>query len=1267
MPRSKKAILWTAAGVACLLALAVSGLLVSPALIHLEAVRDQIQEHLSKEFSGQVEFARIDLSIFPRPHATVTQVRFQAADGVNVRLPSLKVYPKIWPLILGNFQLNRLMLESPEVVLKLQERPKPETAVIEAFQFDRLAQRIIATLLLFIKWQPPDMAFRIANGRLILMEPHQPMLEFSRIEARVNRGGRLSNYSFSGKSNIWRQISIKGWFDPMQSKKAGRIDLSQVQPRMLSGLLFRDSGIQIVEAPLIVSIDFESTGENQLVAVATASLPQLRLKKETTEVLLKGYHARSTLQIEAGQASLSIHELTLDKPRLSLSGRFSCNPQGQRADLALQARGIDVAGLRAAALALAGDHEGVQVVFDIIRDGAVPHMTVNSSGGRIQDLGRFANLVIEGKMSQGNIFVPDIELDMTEVEGQATISGGVLFGEALSARLGNSQGRSGTLTLDLTGDSDLLELDIQVTADLAQLPPVLQRLVTNNGVKSELSRLSQVVGSAAGVLKLGGTTNDVAVTVEASDLHLKLNYDRIPYAISFNQGTVSLDGARMRLAQLEAIVGHFVFSQVSGSFSWQEPVPLMEIQFEKSVLPINQLYTLLQSWAHLPPPVSNLAVKSGTLSLRRSQVQGPLFQPERWRFETDGDIDDLKLASPLLPKTLSIASARIACSPEHLKIYQLRGRMGESSFVQAQAAWNLTTRARFTLASGPVKISVDEVMSWMAPHAVALRSLAPLTGQVTLARVGIDAMLAGKVIHARGDIDRYELQSPKFPGRVSGSGGSFSWEKRRFQLEGLTADVGRSSLNQVTVAVNQADPLRVDASAKSVAVFLAEVQPWLSALIGADPGPAGLNGIIRFAGTRLTGPLLRPDMWLVDASGDLEEVAIPLVQLSQSLLIPQADFRLSSSNSSPSQAIRHTVWLDSLPFRVGDTPMLFHGRLGFNAKTISLEGGLQADLIDWSRFWSGQPRIAEPDTDTWLRRLQGNLQVTIKQFKYADYTWSPTQATIILDTNYIRIVLNQADLCGISFSGIIRLSRNTVELDIVPAAEKMSLGPSLTCLLEQEHLATGEYSLNGELLAKSKPHDLPRALVGDVSFAAANGRIFRLGVLAKILALLNVTEIYRGQAPDLVQEGFAYRSINLTGAFQSGRIVMTECTIDGASMGIACEGDIDLVEQEVDLTVLVAPLRTVDRIISKLPIINSILGGKLISIPFRAIGKIGNLTVIPLSPTAVGSGVLGIMERTLKLPITLIQPLLKQAKNDNPADQQPKSGGTQRPTGRGDD
>jgi hypothetical protein len=83
----------------------------------------------------------------------------------------------------------------------------------------------------------------------------------------------------------------------------------------------------------------------------------------------------------------------------------------------------------------------------------------------------------------------------------------------------------------------------------------------------------------------------------------------------------------------------------------------------------------------------------------------------------------------------------------------------------------------------------------------------------------------------------------------------------------------------------------------------------------------------------------------------------------------------------------------------------------------------------------------------------------------------------------------------------------------------------------------------------------------------------------------------------------------------------------------------------MNLIILVAPFKTVDRIVKVLPLLKHVLGGKLISIPFRAKGDIADPEVIPLPPTAIGSGVLGILERTLKLPITIMQPVFSLGKN----------------------
>jgi uncharacterized protein YhdP len=143
-------------------------------------------------------------------------------------------------------------------------------------------------------------------------------------------------------------------------------------------------------------------------------------------------------------------------------------------------------------------------------------------------------------------------------------------------------------------------------------------------------------------------------------------------------------------------------------------------------------------------------------------------------------------------------------------------------------------------------------------------------------------------------------------------------------------------------------------------------------------------------------------------------------------------------------------------------------------------------------------------------------------------------------------------------------------------------------------------------------------------------------VLAKIFALLNVTEILVGKLPDLVKEGFAYDSMEAKGNLHDGKLTVKEGTVDSPSMKIVWQGDIDLITKKLDLTVLVAPLKTADRIIEKIPWVGEVLGGTLISIPIKVTGDIRDPTVTPLSASAVGSEILGIMKRILRLPFKII-------------------------------
>ncbi len=74
---------------------------------------------------------------------------------------------------------------------------------------------------------------------------------------------------------------------------------------------------------------------------------------------------------------------------------------------------------------------------------------------------------------------------------------------------------------------------------------------------------------------------------------------------------------------------------------------------------------------------------------------------------------------------------------------------------------------------------------------------------------------------------------------------------------------------------------------------------------------------------------------------------------------------------------------------------------------------------------------------------------------------------------------------------------------------------------------------------------------------------------------------------------------------------------------------------------LVAPFGRVDQLAREVPILGYIVGGALTSVPVGVSGDIRDPRVVPLGPGAVTSEVLGIFERTLKLPVKLITPAEK--------------------------
>jgi hypothetical protein len=249
-----------------------------------------------------------------------------------------------------------------------------------------------------------------------------------------------------------------------------------------------------------------------------------------------------------------------------------------------------------------------------------------------------------------------------------------------------------------------------------------------------------------------------------------------------------------------------------------------------------------------------------------------------------------------------------------------------------------------------------------------------------------------------------------------------------------------------------------------------------------------------------------------------------------------------------------------------------------------------------------------------------------------------------------EIQINSADLCDLTLNGTIFIAKEQVRIQLpVKAVEKESISDLIRCLIKKEGFMEGNYSVRSELNSTGTPSDFIRHFNGPLDYSSTDGRIYKLTLLSRILSVLNVSKVFRGKIPDIGQSGFAYKSIHIESDIKDSIIHIDKAIVDGHDMTLILRGWIDPINDKIELTCLVAPFKTIDMIIEKIPVINTILNNRLVSVPVQATGKLSDPVVVPLHPSAVGSGIVNLMTDILKTPIKLLDKLPFESSDDNPA------------------
>jgi hypothetical protein len=193
--------------------------------------------------------------------------------------------------------------------------------------------------------------------------------------------------------------------------------------------------------------------------------------------------------------------------------------------------------------------------------------------------------------------------------------------------------------------------------------------------------------------------------------------------------------------------------------------------------------------------------------------------------------------------------------------------------------------------------------------------------------------------------------------------------------------------------------------------------------------------------------------------------------------------------------------------------------------------------------------------------------------------------------------------------------------------------------LNQENIVRGalrgDFFLAGDIGSNFLPSSY-----GRFSIQVRDGVLRRFPILSKVFSLLNVSQIFALQLPDMDLEGMPFNTLSANFRLDNGILESDDLSIRSEAMNMSYTGQVDLVSKEVDLSLAIHPLGTVDKIVTRVPVAGWLLTGEdkaLLTAHFSVSGKLGDVSVMIMPVDTLSEPTIGLLKRVLGLPFKLFE------------------------------
>ena len=1218
MAKARKIFVWGASGAGILLILLAAAAVLLTRVLDTGAPGGNLATELDARY--HIRSDRIKISFLPFPRVVMHGVRMTIPETLTVSAEAVLLHPKILPLLTGKFAPAEIELLNPMITARLPDLTPESPAKSSSQRLLHLQDRISqfqATLLLAM----PGVVIDVRNGGLELYCGQDRAFFFEEIDLRTSvRAQRVDFELTSGKSDLWQALAFSGWVDLGTLKSSGELNLAGGNPKDLMRYLNNSASDRIGDSQIDLALTLSTSGPGTARADFTASIPQFTLGGGPRSTVMSNGALSGALTVDTNSIDFSISHLRFNYPRLNLSARYVERFSDQSVTLNIDGHETDAATVRSIMLAVDKENPITRQVFEILREAEVPTMLFSARGKNASDLKKLKNFIIKGSIEKGVVFAPKADLLVSNVSGNVLVKGGVLSATHLSGQTAGSSTSGGELRIGLPHDDPLFHLDLPITADLSELPEVLKRVVGNQAFRQELAQIKDVAGKAQGRLVLGESLDALTVRVESGPFRLFGRYGRLPEPVDLQGASFQLEGSKVSVTSLAGKSGSSSFERVDLSYEWGESKVLGINSEAASVVSMDLLGPHLRAHEYWKNFLDG--APKGLLEINSFRFIGPPADRSKWVFNASGSVKDVVFQNKRLNGPLTLKTGAFEIDGDQIALREINAVLADSSLsISGKITGYLDHPKKVDLQlSGRLDPEGNKIAASLADFPQSLRAISNLnlhSSHLTWDKESKTAFKGEMQLSSGPTITISLVKTPQ----------ELSIEDLIIKDEDSDATISMDSgQNQLkirfsgTLSNKTADRLLVDNR-----LLTGPIRGKFSTHLYLDtPEKSSAQGELSISGFQLPVNLPAPariENAALEADGNKLNVKSAMISWNGS--------RLSLIGSVAIAEGAYIVDMNAF------------------ADSLDLESILKSRESTQKEMDScAQPGPQSPKK-AWEAPLKGTIRVRSEHLSYGKVAWNPANADVVLSPGSIDVRLNQANLCGISTPGSFRITPEGLNISLSLSAKDQNLESAIACLFNKRHILSGSYTLTGNLAASGWSDCLADSIEGDVELKAKNGRILRFDTLGKIISLLAISEIYRGVLPDLIGEGCAYKSIEAKGKIKNGKLVLSDSVVNGPCIKMVFHGEIDLASQKVDVIALVAPLRTVERVVDATPLMGKVLDEAFVTLPVRISGNLADPAVVLLSPSAVGEELFGVMKRVFKLPLTIFQPLVENGAAHN--------------------